>query len=327
MQAHRPRRPINQRHGRCGGFVNAVDWTNQSITADVRPNAFSGNDRWVGVFARRSNASNYYYITLRSSNTLLLRKMVDGVVVTLGSAAMPVVLNRNYRITLTASDGRVSAAVDGRTLIEVNDNALASGSAGLLSYRAGADFDNVVVSGGTPILMRHNEIWNTGSYGWTQSGTGEWWVSNQGYDRLLQNSTLTGARLVTGVALSRDQVIEAHVQADHYDAGADRWFGVLGRYVNDGNYYYLSVRSSNTLSLRKLVNGSITVLGTVPFTPATAAPGDRVRLEIIGNKVRAYANGELAVQATDAQPIASGRFGLVTYKASAWFDNFNVFEP
>jgi hypothetical protein len=103
-----------------------------------------------------------------------------------------VVLNRNYRITLTASDGRVSAAVDGRTLIEVNDNALASGSAGVLSYRAGADFDNVVVSGGTSILMRHNEIWNTGSYGWTQGGTGEWWVSNQGYDRLLQNSTLTG---------------------------------------------------------------------------------------------------------------------------------------
>ena len=87
------------------------------------------------------------------------------------------------------------------------------------------------------------------------------------------------------------------------------------------------MRSSNTLSLRKLVNGSITVLGTVPFTPATSAPGDRLRLEIIGNKLRAYANGELAIESTDAQQIASGRFGLVTYKASAWFDNFKVFEP
>jgi hypothetical protein len=313
--------------GEAGASFDAVNWTNQSITADVRPTAFSGDDRWVGVFARRSNASNYYYITLRSSNVLLLRKMVNGVVVTLGSAAIPVVLNRNYRITLTASDGRVSAVVDGRTLINVRDNALTSGSAGVLSYRAGADFDNVVVSGGTPILMRHNEIWNTGSYGWTPSGTGEWWVSNQGYDRLLQNSTETGARLVTGLAISRDQVIEAHVHVAHYGAGADRWFGVLGRYVNDGTYYYVTVRSSNTLSLRKLVNGGITVLGTVPFTPATSAPGDRLRLEIIGNKLRVYANGELAIEATDAQQIASGRFGLVTYKASAWFDNFIVFEP
>ena len=76
-----------------------------------------------------------------------------------------------------------------------------------------------------------------------------------------------------------------------------------------------------------MVNGSITVLGTVPFTPATSAPGDRLRLEIIGNKLRAYANGELAIESTDAQRIASGRFGLVTHKASAWFDNFNVFEP
>jgi hypothetical protein len=253
--------------------------------------------------------------------------MVNGALTTLGSATIPVVLNRNYRITLTASDGRVSVGVDGRTLIKVQDNALTSGSAGVLSYRAAADFDNVVVSGGTPILMRHNESWDTGSYGWTQTGTGEWWVSNQGYDRLLQNSTLTDARLITGVDLSRDQVIEAHVQADHYGAGADRWFGVLGRYVNDGTYYYLSVRSSNTLSLRKTVNGSVTVLGTVPFTPATSAPGDRLRLEIIGNKLRAYANGELAIESTDTQQIGGGRFGLVTYKASAWFDNFTVSEP
>lgn len=313
--------------GDAGASFSLVNRTNQSITADVRPTAFAGNDRWVGVFARRSNASNYYYLTLRSSNTLLLRKMVNGVWTTLGSAAIPVVLNRNYRLTLTASDGHVSAAVDGRTLINVNDNTLARGSAGVLSYRAAADFDNVVVSGGAPILMRHIETWNTGSYGWTPTGTGEWWVSNQGYDRVLQNSTLTDARLVTGVPISRDQVIEAHVQADHYGGGADRWFGVLGRYVNDGTYYYLSVRSSNTLSLRKQVNGIITVFGTVPFTPAIAAPGDRVRLEIIGNKLRAYANGELAVEATDTQQIARGRFGLVTYKASAWFDNFKVFEP
>ncbi len=313
--------------GEAGASFNAVDWTNQSITADVRPTAFSGNDRWVGVFARRSDAGNYYYVTLRSSNTLLLRKMQNGAWTTLGSATIPVVLNRNYRITLTASDGRVSAAVDGRTLIRVNDSSLTRGSAGVLSYRAAADFDNVVVSGGTPIPMRRNETWNNGSYGWTATGTGEWWVSNQGYDRLLQNSTLADARLITGVALARDQVIEAHVQADHYGPGADRWFGVLGRYVNDGNYYYLTVRSSNTLSLRKLVNGAITVLGTVPFTPAAAAPGDRVRLEIIGNKLRAYANGELAIEATDTQQITGGRFGLVTYKASAWFDNFNVFEP
>jgi hypothetical protein len=313
--------------GDAGAAFNAVDWTNQSITADVRPTAFSGSDRWAGLFARRSDASNYYYLSLRSSNKLLLRKKVNGGLVSLGSANIPVVLNRNYRLTLTASDGHVSAAVDGRTLIKVDDNELTSGSAGVLSYRAAADFDNVVVSGGSPIVMRHIETWNTGSYGWTATGTGEWWVSNQGYDRVLQNSTLTDARLITGIALARDQVIEAHVQADHYGIGTNPWFGVLGRYVNDGTYYYVSVRNSNALSLRKVVNGSITVLGTVPFTPTTSAPGDRLRLEIIGNKLRAYANGELAVESTDTQPIASGRFGLVTYRASAWFDNLNVFEP
>jgi len=42
--------------GDAGASFNAVDWTNQSITADVRPTAFSGSDRWAGLFARRSDA-------------------------------------------------------------------------------------------------------------------------------------------------------------------------------------------------------------------------------------------------------------------------------
>jgi len=48
--------------GDAGASFNAVNWTNQSITADVRPTAFSGSDRWAGLFARRSDASNYYYV-------------------------------------------------------------------------------------------------------------------------------------------------------------------------------------------------------------------------------------------------------------------------
>ena len=102
-----------------------------------------------------------------------------------------------------------------------------------------ADFDNVVVSGGTPsdtlcvTTKSGTRVRTVGHRAAPENGG-----INQGYDRLLQNSTLTDGRLVTGVAFSRDQVIEAHVQADHYGAGADRWFGVLGRYVNDGTYYY-----------------------------------------------------------------------------------------
>jgi hypothetical protein len=37
---------------------------------------------------------------------------------------------------------------------------------------------------------------------------------------------------------------------------------VVVRFVDDQNYYYVTARNSKTISLRKLVNGAVTVLGS-----------------------------------------------------------------
>ena len=105
----------------------------------------------------------------------------------------------------------------------------------------------------------------------------------------------------------------------------ERWFGVMARYSDDANYYYLSLRSSNTVSLRKIVNGSISTLASAAFTvqPATWYS---LRLDAVGTRLRAYVNGRLVLEASDGSH-ARGTSGPVMFKAAVDYDDFSAIQP
>ena len=107
--------------------------------------------------------------------------------------------------------------------------------------------------------------------------------------------------------------------------GQERWFGIAARYRDQSNYYYLTVRNSNTVSLRKVVNGAITVLGTAPLTVRPNTWYD-LRLDAVGNELRAFVNGTQVLQTTDASH-ASGRGGILTYKTAAEYVNYISWQP
>ena len=132
--------------GNAGAVLNAYDWTNQSIQADVKPTAVNGSDRWVGLATRRTDPSNYYYVTLRSSGIIQLKRNQGGVFATIDSASVPWALNRTYRLRLESIGTLHRVYVDGNLVLEAWDDALSHGRAALLSYRVAADYDNVIVS-------------------------------------------------------------------------------------------------------------------------------------------------------------------------------------
>ncbi|MBL8270818.1 MAG: hypothetical protein JNL55_30735, partial [Steroidobacter sp.] len=105
------------------------------------------------------------------------------------------------------------------------------------------------------------------------------------------------------------------------------WIGVAARYVDQNNYVYSTLRSSNSLQIKKLVNGAIQTLASVPFTVTTNTTY-RVRLEAVGSRIRVYVNGEQRLEASDT-PTTAGpkRAGLVMYKTAAEVDNFSLFQP
>jgi pectate lyase len=97
------------------------------------------------------------------------------------------------------------------------------------------------------------------------------------------------------------------------------------RYVDDRNYYYLHLRSGGTVSLRKLVNGTITTLASAPLAVSQNTQY-ALRLEVVGNQLRGFVNGNLLLQATDSSH-ASGISGLMTSKAAAQFDDYLAYQP
>jgi hypothetical protein len=88
---------------------------------------------------------------------------------------------------------------------------------------------------------------------------------------------------------------------------------------------YVTVRSSNELSLRKVVNGVVTELDHLAFT-INQGQLYRLRFEAIGTKLVLYVNDQVRLQAHDSS-LSQGRSGLVTYRASASFRGYSSWQP
>jgi hypothetical protein len=323
--------------GDAGAVLDAFDWTSQSIQADVRPTAINGSNRWVGLATRRTDASNYYYVALRSSGIIELKRIQGGTFATLDSASVTWALNRTYRLRLESVGTQHRVYVDGALVLEAQDDALSHGRAALLSYRAAADYDNVIVSPhATQTIYSANTaiVWTPpvpNPEPWSYAG-GTWqWEEEPGTTSLQamfrQISTAGDARAVVGPEqiINTDQIVEARVQPRAFASTGDPWFGVMARYANSSNYVYMSLRRSNTLTLRKVVNGSIVQLGSATLT-VTPNTWYRLRLEAVGSQLRAYVNGRQMLEATDPQP-SIGRVGLVGFRAAADYDDIRAVVP
>lgn len=102
----------------------------------------------------------------------------------------------------------------------------------------------------------------------------------------------------------------------------------VGRYVDAQNYYYLTQRNSNQISLKKLTSGAITALDTAALSaPMTVNTWYNRRLDTVGTKLRAYMNGVSMLEATDQSHHPAGYAGVAAYKTAAEADDFLVVHP
>jgi hypothetical protein len=308
----------------------SADWDRQSIQADVTPRAYAtgAGDRWFGLMVRYTDANNYYYITVRNSNTIDLKRMQNGTFTTLGSAPLQVALNRNHALRLEAHGTLLRVFAEGRLVLSAFDTALTRGRPGIAMYRTQGDYDNVILNP-DPSRVLKDERFNTPTIqmDWDYADYNYQWVKLPDQNVFTQPTTGGGAYSIAGPLTGyRDQIIRARMRATQFN-GADRWFGLIGRYVDAQNYYYVTLRSSNQISLRKLTNGVVTTLDTAT-TPVTVNTWYDLRLDIVGTKLRVYLNGMLLLEATDTgTPHASGRYGVGAYKTAAQADDFLATQP
>ncbi len=316
--------------GDAQAWLSGFDYREQhSIEADITPTAVAGADRWVGLAVRYLDANNHYYVTLRSSNVIQLRRKVAGAFVTLAQAPLPFSLNVRHHVKLIVNRDTLTVFVDGRQLLLARDAALDHGSVALLTHRARADFDNVYASPTVPFNVAYKDFTEVFDPGRPFSQSGGSWTPVEGPDGAVvgraQTSTAGDVRAVIGASID-DQAVESRVRLDRYAASPQgAWFGLIARWRDSNTFYYLTVRSSNRLEIRKQVNGVISVLATVNFT---ATPGRFYDLKFttLRDELHAYVDGVLVAQAQDGQ-IPDGQYGLGMYRAAATFQNFIVTQP
>ncbi|GIJ60835.1 pectate lyase family protein [Virgisporangium aurantiacum] len=158
------------------------------------------------------------------------------------------------------------------------------------------------------------------SAGWTTAG-GSWSVVTDGSGVLRQAGTSSDARARAGTASWTDYAVTARVRPTAFN-GSNRFVAVLARAQSNTSYYYLALRSNNTVELKKLVNGSSTTLATASVT-VTVGTWYTLRLEVSGTSLRGTVNGGAATSATDSQ-FGSGQIGVATFNATASFDDVVV---
>ena len=124
-------------------------WTNYSVTARVKPTAVNGTNRFAAVLARTQSATSYYYVALRSSNTVELKKLVNGTATTLASAPITFTLNTWYTLRLEVTGTTLRSTVNGGTALQATDTQYAAGGIGVATFNATANFDDVIVDSGT----------------------------------------------------------------------------------------------------------------------------------------------------------------------------------
>jgi hypothetical protein len=172
--------------------------------------------------------------------------------------------------------------------------------------------------------------------GWpvdTSSSSGSTTYYNGQY-RITVNETDYAFWAYSGSGVYEDVIVE--VDGVKLGGPDENEFGVLCRFVDNGNFYAATIASDGYYFIwRRINSGDWELVGmeSGEFNEAirTGAQNNRIRLECIGSTLSLYANGTLLRQVQDSS-LVSGDVGLYagTFDAPGTdvaFDNFVVTLP
>ncbi len=300
-----------------------------SVTADAKLVGFdpAAPGAWFGLCARYTGVDNYYYAKITGS-TVEIKKMLNTVYTTLGSVVNVTTNPGDVHTVRFVVSGYPTTTlelyVDGVLKVQTTDSTpLPPGKAGLLMYRADVKYDNVSAGATRDGAVLVAETFNDGNVSrWTPL-SGSWAAASALYRQSATGATDSRTRQGGFVT---NQSVEADITPTN-SLPTNKWAGLIARFNDATNYYYLKLGQSNVLELKKLVNNTSTVLDSEPFTVVLNTP-HTLRLEVIGTCLRGYVDGQLLVRANDTT-FASGTGGaaLMTSGLTADFDDVLVTAP
>ena len=328
-------------------FLSNSSFYDQVVQAKVKVTAFNGADRFARVYARYEDAGNNYYVTLRSNNTVELKKLQNGTSAQLAVASLPININDWYSVRLSVTGGALSATVKNLTTapftsvtLNYNDtNPRPPGYAGVGTYFATARFDDVYASPAvSSVPQLTDDFADASAADWTTTG-GTWSVVSSGGSNVYRQSDATTALLSrsswnTTVA-GADQSVQATVKVLSFPATTVPSFvSVHARYIDANNNYYVTLRNTKVFELKKVQAGGavLSVTATLPASFNLSKP-HTLRIDVTGSatpQLTGYLDGEPLLTLTDTSGTpytAANKAAIGTLSATAEFDDVVVSSP
>ena len=301
--------------------------TTSPSRARSRCGASPAPNAWLGLLTRYQDASNYYYVTLRASGSVEVKRMVNGVFTTLAAAPASVVVGRKYRLRLESIGTTHRVYLDDKLVLTARDASLTDGYVGIMMNRAAADYDNVTLSPSPFTSIYAEDFASYDATDWKRPA-GTWTVTGG----VFRQSNASGYGIATTGSLTDDQVVRARITPRSFTTPQD-WVGLTARYLDTRNYLYVNLYGRGVISLWRRNNGAIQQLATqrLTVTPGTAYD---IRVEVVAGSTRVFVNNQqILTSSADPGPDnpqvdwSKGQVGLITKNATADFDNFVAYQP
>ncbi len=328
------------------------DYDNFDYQVDTLKLSGPDNNSFGQIF-RFQDADNFYTYEISSDGFYLVSKKEDGSWTTLIPWSASPLINKSgeNQMAVIAQGDQFSFLINGVQVDTVQDSAFGSGALGLLasSYdEAGVAvaFDNVLVRtpGGQREIAAPTEIdaadatlalqddFSSPNPNWNlESGNGvERGVESGELFLRVADSQTDAWSTYSGVNLS-DVIVEVDARKV---AGPDlNNYGVLCRYKDPDNFYFLQLGSDGTYAISRYLNGEGKIL--VDWAKSTAINTGKgvnhIRAECVGNTLSLYVNDALLTSVVD-NGLSQGKIalGMGTYdegNVEIRFDNIRVKTP
>lgn len=156
---------------------------------------------------------------------------------------------------------------------------------------------------------------------WQPTAGSAFSVVRVGYTSVYRQASTVGTPASFLQTSTGNHAIEADVTLRAF-AGANRWIGLATRRSNDANYYYVTFRTSGSIELKRMQNGTFTTLAVAAAALVTGR-AYKLRLESIGGLHRVYLDHRLVLSARD-RALSEGVAGIIMNGAAADYDNVTV---
>lgn len=129
-------------------------------------------------------------------------------------------------------------------------------------------------------------------------------------------------------SIPNDVIIDVQAQNS---GSEDNYFGIICRYQDAQNFYFLIVSSDKYYGIGKVKAGRHTLINRTEMPPSELIQGNPVRLhgECTGNRLALFVNGFFLEEQTDSD-FTTGGVGLLAgsydEEVIIFFDNFSVYE-